>query len=419
MALFPPYIIEHIFFEKTGLNFHVSLQEDKRYYLVLWWKEIPLGELFIEFGQPSGKDLQDKIFDAIAPTIDSYLSRQPLSSNYKTALLERNDAQFAIELDKIFSSCNPDRAATTLDVSVVICTRNRSSYLSRCLISLQNQQFWPREIIVVDNAPTDESTREVVEQFKHVIYHREPRPGLDIARNAGAKKASASIITYVDDDVLVHPLLTYRVWETFLMPKVAAMTGLVIAYALDTEAQQIFEKYWSFNRGYADKLYSPTFIKRHHEVVRIGAGANMAFRKSIFEQTGYFDERLDVGAAGCNGDSEMWYRILAAGSDIYYNPRAIVFHEHRKELQALQKQLYNYMRGFAAAGLIQQEQNKTGDFKKHLYYSLPRYYLNQLTKGFPRYRFRYRTLLSEIRGVLSGILYFYTHRKTPSQSHFK
>lgn len=419
MALFPPYIIEHIHFEKRGLDFHFALQVEEQYYLILWWKEIPLGELFIESGQRAAKDLPNKILAAIEPAMDFYLCGRQISSNYKSAWLADDGVEFASEMEKIFSSFEPDPLPNVLDVSIVICTRNRSSYLQRCLVSLQDQQFLPREIIVVDNAPVDESTRKTVEQFKEVTYHLESRPGLDIARNAGARKAISSIVTYVDDDVLVHPLLTYRIWETFLKPNVAAMTGLVIAHSLETEAQQIFEKYWSFNRGYADKLYNPSFVKKHQEVVRIGAGANMAFRKSVFNNVGYFDERLDVGAAGCNGDSEMWYRILAGGSDVYYNPRAVVYHEHRKELHALQKQLYNYMRGFAAAGLIQQAQNKTADFKKHLYYGLPRYYLNQLAKGFPRYPFRYRTLLSEIRGVLSGVWYFHKHRKTPSQPLFK
>ena len=353
----PPYIIEHINLEKKGFNFELS--KKNRYYLVLWWKEIPLGELFIEAGQQPGKELQNKIVEAIEPAIEFYMARQQLKEvNYKNAFLENDNRGFTNGMEKIFSSYTSGVLPGSVDISIIICTRNRSSYLYRCLDSLKNQQCLPREIIVVDNAPSDESTRKIVEQFKGVNYYLEPRPGLDIARNVGARQATSSIVTYVDDDVLVHPLLTYRVWEAFLTPGVAAMTGLVIAHALDTEAQQIFEKYWSFNRGYIDKFYTPSFIKNHHEVVRIGAGANMAFRKSIFSKAGYFDERLDVGAAGCNGDSEMWYRILASGSDICYNPRAIVYHEHRKELRALKKQLYNYMRGFAAAGLIQQARHR-------------------------------------------------------------
>jgi GT2 family glycosyltransferase len=62
----------------------------------------------------------------------------------------------------------------------------------------------------------------------------------------------------------------------------------------------------------------------------VGAGANMAFRKTVFEKVGYFDERLDVGASGCSGDSEYWYRIMAEGFTCRYFPHIYVYHQHRE-----------------------------------------------------------------------------------------
>jgi cellulose synthase/poly-beta-1,6-N-acetylglucosamine synthase-like glycosyltransferase len=145
-----------------------------------------------------------------------------------------------------------------------------------------------------------------VEHFEGITYCREPRPGLDIARNTGAKKADYSIVAYIDDDVILHPLWSYRVWKAFEDPAIQAMTGLVIASSLDTESQQTFEKYWSFNRGYKEVLYNQGFFRESLQsgppVWEIGAGANMAFRKEIFAKVGHFDERLDVGAAGCSGN---------------------------------------------------------------------------------------------------------------------
>src|SRR5688572_29264099 len=73
-------------------------------------------------------------------------------------------------------------------VSVVICTRDRPEELARCLASLPQQTYPPREIIVVDNASRDLRTREVVRNA-HAVYVREDRPGLDIARNTGAQRA--------------------------------------------------------------------------------------------------------------------------------------------------------------------------------------------------------------------------------------
>jgi glycosyltransferase involved in cell wall biosynthesis len=273
----------------------------------------------------------------------------------------------------------------------------------------------PEEIVVVDNASKDNSTKEVVEKFPGVKYIKEPRAGLDIARNTGILNSSFSIVAFVDDDVLVHPLWVYRTWETFQDSSIAAMTGLVIASKLDTEAQMIFERHWSFNRGYVDKVYNSDFFKKTLSqgppVWEIGAGANMGFRKSIFEEVGLFDELLDVGAAGCNGDSEMWFRILSHGHSIHYNPRAIVHHEHRKDMEGLKKQIFSYMRGYTTAALIQQQQHQDAGYKRKIFKEFPVYYLQLIKRGFPKYPFRFQTLGAEITGVLSGLVFYYKNKK--------
>jgi cellulose synthase/poly-beta-1,6-N-acetylglucosamine synthase-like glycosyltransferase len=216
---------------------------------------------------------------------------------------------------------------------------------------------------------------------------------LDIARNTGAYLAKYPIVAYTDDDVCVDKHWSYRVWETFNDHKVEAMTGLVIATELETESQQIFEKHWGFNKGYQDIYFGEDFIKTFApKVWDIGAGANMAFRKSAIKGVNYFDDRLDVGAAGCSGDSEIWFKILSKGLTIQYNPRAIVYHEHRREIKQLKKQLFGYMRGHTVAALIQHSQNKKAGYKKHIFRNMPAHYLLLLKMGFPRYILRYRTL---------------------------
>ena len=423
MSKFQPYKIVHVHLEKpleeVGL---FPLEAGTRFYCVFWWKEIPLGHLFIEPGTLLAKnELRATVVSVIEPVIDAYLQGRVNDKQYKSAFITGNHQAFMHRMETIFSDYTPHDLPAWLDISVVICTRNRSGYLKRCLESLGTLKCAPSEIIVVDNAPTDESTRKVVEHFDGVTYCREPRAGLDIARNTGAKKASYSIVAYIDDDVILHPLWSYQVWKAFEDPAIAAMTGLVIASSLDTESQQTFEKYWSFNRGYKETLYNQGFFRKSLQsgppVWEIGAGANMAFRKSIFSKVGYFDERLDVGAAGCSGDSEIWFRILARGYEIFYCPRAVVYHEHRKQLEALNKQLFNYMRGFAAAALIQQEQNELAGYRKHLFHEMPIYYLRLLAKGFPLYHSRYRTLFSEISGFISGIVYFWKSHSKPSHIH--
>ncbi len=295
-------------------------------------------------------------------------------------------------------------------VSVVICTRDRAHHLKACLASLPKQSLTPDEIIVVDNASIDGSTRDVTLDAG-ATYVREDRPGLDIARNTGARAATGDLIVYTDDDVIFHPHWLERTVEAFARDQdVTAVTGLVLPLRLDTLAQQIFEAHWSFGCGFEVK----TFSKEEFAVWRkycfpawdIGAGANMAFRKATFDQYGYFDEALDVGAAGCSGDSEFWYRIVGMGGTCVYDPNAIVFHNHREEEAGLKKQLRAYMSGHIASLRVQGQRFPGHGNLRRRYITLPLYFTKRIIE---RIRFGRRPenwfLLDEIRGYFEGLTY--------------
>jgi GT2 family glycosyltransferase len=261
-----------------------------------------------------------------------------------------------------------------------------------------------------------------VASFHRVKYRLEKRAGLDFARNTGARAATGSIIAYTDDDAVLHPLWTCYIKKGFSKPEIMAVTGLIIASELKYEAQVIFEEFWSFNRGYLPKEYSTAYFNQYVtqgvRVWEIGAGANMAFRKEIFEQIGYFDERLDVGAAGCNGDSEFWYRILAEGYSVYYTPLAIAYHLHRKEMKSLKKQIFYYMRGFAAAEYIQYERYAHRGNLHHLYNDVLLYYLFILPKAIRRrFRYNFKTYWQEIAGILSGIRFYHNNKNPFNRKH--
>ena len=140
----------------------------------------------------------------------------------------------------------------------------------------------------------------------------------------------------------------------------------------------------------------------------------MAFRKNVFEKVGYFDELLDAGKAGCNGDSEMWFRILSNGLEISYNPRVIAFHEHRRSMAELQKQIFHYMRGFTVAALLQQDRFPEAQYRRQLTRTIPVYHFKKMVLGFPRYRFGFSTISAEVRGVFAGFIYYAKNKKRAS-----
>ena len=414
MSSFPAYTIHNLQLTEFSQWLNSPIQGPA--YVVLWHKQIPLGHYWLD--ENSKVDELTTRFNtrlATEDTLQYYAlhSSKPIK-NFKSIWNWKEAETIAKILESTLPLTN-ESLPPSVDLSIVICTRHRPEQLAICLASISKLPCKAKEIIVVDNGPDQPETKAITEKFPEVRYIAEPRAGLDIARNTGALAANQEIIAYLDDDVRVHPHWVYHSWKVFQENEnIGASTGLVFAEELKTDAQVVFEKYWSFNRGYLPKLYTPSFLeyqKKHGPPVwNIGAGANMAFRKSVFDETGLFDERLDVGAAGCNGDSEMWFRVLKAGYAILYNPLAIVWHTHRTEMSGLRKQIHDYMSGHVAACLIQEEHTPEISYKNHLR-SLRLHYVKSVKWGFPRYTKKFSTLKQQMQGAYRGWQYYQQHKK--------
>jgi GT2 family glycosyltransferase len=308
----------------------------------------------------------------------------------------------------------------SLPASVIICTRDRPEQLARCLISFKNQTLTPTEVIVVDNASVDDRTRSVALEAG-VRYVREDEPGLDIARNTGAAAASCPVVVYTDDDTVLHPTWLQRMVAAFDDPGIWAVTGQVLPAELETAAQAVFEKAWGLGKGYERLDYGPAFYeqtrRRGCPVWGIGAGANMAFRREVFDRLGGFDERLDVGAAGCSGDSEYWYRILSAGGVCRYEPSAVIYHYHRRDFEGLAQQLRAYMRGHVVALLVQYERSGELGNLRRLMLILPRIYARKVSRRLAGIHDSSNCLVGdEIRGMLEGVAYYFACRVKAASS---
>ncbi|WP_345708239.1 glycosyltransferase family A protein [Kitasatospora paranensis] len=144
-------------------------------------------------------------------------------------------------------------------VTVVICTRNRPRALRRCLDSLLRTDYPDVEVLVVDNAPLDDTTRELVRtRYRdQVRYLREPVPGLARARNTGLAAARGEICAFADDDLVIDSHWVAALAEAFEADdRTGCVTGLVMPAELDTAAQLALERYGGYSRGFAARSWS-------------------------------------------------------------------------------------------------------------------------------------------------------------------
>ena len=248
---------------------------------------------------------------------------------------------------------------TSPTITAAICTRNRPLLLARALESLLAQSMAPAEIMVVDNAPSDEATALLVtERFSGVRYLREPVPGLDFARNRALGAATGEIVAFLDDDAVADRdwcRALKRVFES--APEVAVCTGRVEPLILASPGQLLFELNGGFSRGRRRIRLPDHAAKRLHGwpvpliawAISVGCGCAYAVRRKVALQLGGFDEALDLGGAlPGGGDHDLLWRALQSGWKVEYQPEAVAWHEHRREAEAAYQQIIGHQRALLA-----------------------------------------------------------------------
>ena len=243
-------------------------------------------------------------------------------------------------------------------ISVVVCTRDRPDSMVVALRKLVALRYEPFEIVLVDNAPSSDMTKDaVLAEFgddPRVRYVREPRPGLSCARNRGIAAATAEIIAFTDDDVRVDQWWLDGIVRGFRRTEdVACVTGPVATAALENTVQLYFEK----RRGavlFCERIFDLTENRDDSPLYPyspgvLGGGANFAMTRSALKELGGFDEALGAGTL-CGGgeDLDMFMRTVLAGHRLVYEPSAIVSHFHRVEISDLSRQMQTWGSGYMA-----------------------------------------------------------------------
>jgi GT2 family glycosyltransferase len=212
-------------------------------------------------------------------------------------------------------------------ISVVISAysmKNKSQVLD-CIRSLHKQTFLPNEILLsLDPIP------ELVPFFRSSVPTDveivvSAGYGLSYARNAGVKHSKSEIVAFIDDDAVADKDWLRNIFQNYSDPSVVGVGGLVTPLLTEGKSFGWFPDELNWIIGCSYKGQSD-----RREAVRNPIGCNMSFRRSVFEDVGYF--RQDVGRFGkvlLDGEEpEFSMRVLRKipYSKIINEPSAVVFH---------------------------------------------------------------------------------------------
>jgi GT2 family glycosyltransferase len=214
------------------------------------------------------------------------------------------------------------------DVSVVVSTYNRADRLQLALEALLAQTGdVSYEVIVVDNNSTDRTAGIVAAIAERpngrVRYAFEPRQGLSYGRNTGIALARGSIIALSDDDVRVATDWVERLHRTFAAhPEIDYIGGRVLPHWMAPPPRWLTMAHWS-PLALQDYGAEPLVSGRERAICLVGA--NLAFRRRVFDIVGLFTPALGriKDGIGSTEDHDMQLRVWRAGMRGLYAPSIV------------------------------------------------------------------------------------------------
>jgi GT2 family glycosyltransferase len=244
-------------------------------------------------------------------------------------------------------------------VTVAIASFRNIEPTIACVRRVLSGSWTPLEVVVVDNdadrGAFDAAFSAAFGEDSRVRWVHEPRQGLSFARNAGLAAAQGSYVAITDDDVLVDEHWVARLVDAFdAEPDVACVTGAILPAEQETQAQLWLEEYGGYHKGFRRQIFNLTTHRVDtplypYDAGRFGSGANMAFRTDVLRAMGGFAVDLGAGTPAHGGeDLDVLRRVITAGHSVVYEPAALMWHRHRRSMEALRRQMFRYGVGLSA-----------------------------------------------------------------------
>jgi GT2 family glycosyltransferase/glycosyltransferase involved in cell wall biosynthesis len=220
-------------------------------------------------------------------------------------------------------------ASTSADrrgASVVIPNWNGKDLLEKYLPSVI-EAMAGNEIIVVDNGSSDGSAEFVRETFPGVKVLALPQNlGFGGGSNAGFRAASNDIVVLLNSDMRVAPDFLEPLLEGFADPEVFAVSCQIFF----SDPNKLREE-----TGLTQGWWQDGMLRVRHRIDEevqdlfpcfYGGGGSCAFDRRKFLELGGFDELL---APFYLEDTDLGYMAWKRGWKVLYQPRSVVYHEHR------------------------------------------------------------------------------------------
>lgn len=199
-------------------------------------------------------------------------------------------------------------------VSIVMPNYNKEKFLRSSILSVLDQEYSSIELIIVDDASTDESEKILssITDKRVRIIRLNVNMGVSVARNIGMSKARGELIALMDSDDTWHKAKIGTQVEQLIL------SGCPINYCAGIETDKEGKLVRSFDQGFNGNI-SELFHKRVTEGVIALGGSSIIFKRDLLPLVGYFDPTM-------RGPSEDWdfFRRLCKVAPVKFIPVSLV-----------------------------------------------------------------------------------------------
>jgi glycosyltransferase involved in cell wall biosynthesis len=188
-------------------------------------------------------------------------------------------------------------------ISVIVPVYNGRAFLDRCLQAVARSSLRPEEIIVVDDASTDDSA-DIARRRGASVLQMSRQSGPGAARNHGARSARGEVLFFVDADVVIRPDAVER--AATALARDAGLAAVFGSYDDEPAEGSFVSQYKNLSHHFIHQRSRP-------EATTFWAGCG-AIRRDVFAALGGFDAARYPRPS--IEDIELGYRMNRAGHRI-------------------------------------------------------------------------------------------------------
>jgi glycosyltransferase involved in cell wall biosynthesis len=192
-------------------------------------------------------------------------------------------------------------------VSVIVSTRNHAQYLGATLAAIEAQTYRELELVLVDNASTDE-TQTVVREFlarttRPVTYLRFTSDhGPAVGRSAALERARGEFVAFTDSDCVPSP---------------GWVAAAVAAFAAGEQVGIVQGR---------TECYEPTSPMFSHFIETLHFDSSFSTSNVIYRRAALDGHRFD-GTCAYWEDTDLGFRVRNDGWDFAFADEALVYHQ--------------------------------------------------------------------------------------------